>query len=110
MQLTFLYTPVTDLEAAAAFYRDELGWEEAWREGDSTIAFTAGEGQVQVMLDTDGWPAGPMFLVPDVDAWVAEHADLESRVPRTAIPGGAVAGFLDPAGNAFYVFEMVDEG
>lgn len=39
MQLTFMYQSVDDLPAALAFYRDALGFQEAWREGDSTVAF-----------------------------------------------------------------------
>ena len=75
MQLSYLFAPVTDLEAAAAFYRDVLGWEEAWREGETTIAFAAPEGDAQVMLDTTEWPAGPMYLVPDLAAWLARQPD-----------------------------------
>jgi catechol 2,3-dioxygenase-like lactoylglutathione lyase family enzyme len=37
MKLEFLYTPTRDLQASLGLYRDELGWEEAWREGDSTV-------------------------------------------------------------------------
>lgn len=110
MQLSYLFAPVTDLEAAAAFYRDVLGWEETWREGETTIAFAAREGDAQVMLDTTAWPAGPMYLVPDLDAWLAEHAGLQATIVRTEIPGGAVVGFADPAGNAFYVFDMAAAG
>ncbi|GAA1704910.1 hypothetical protein GCM10009792_25990 [Microcella alkalica] len=101
MMLSYLFTPVTDLELAAAFYRDSLGWEEVWREGDTTIAFAAPTGEVQVMLDTTPWPAGPMYLVPDLEDWLAAHAELAASIPRTEIPGGAVIGFTDPTGNAF---------
>jgi catechol 2,3-dioxygenase-like lactoylglutathione lyase family enzyme len=36
MKLEFLNVPTRDLQASLALYRDELGWQEAWREGDST--------------------------------------------------------------------------
>jgi hypothetical protein len=39
MKLTFIYQSVKGLPAALAFYRDELGLDEAWREGESTVAF-----------------------------------------------------------------------
>jgi hypothetical protein len=38
MKLEFLNVPTRDLQASLALYRDELGWEEAWREGDSTVS------------------------------------------------------------------------
>jgi catechol 2,3-dioxygenase-like lactoylglutathione lyase family enzyme len=38
MKLTFFYLPVADLKEALALYRDTLGWQEAWREGDTTTS------------------------------------------------------------------------
>lgn len=106
MELTFLYVPVTELAAAEAFYRDVLGLQEAWREGDGTVAFSLPGSSVQVIVSTDPDPAGPMYQVDDVAAWLAEHARLAVRVPRKEIPGGAVVGLADPAGNVFYVFDQ----
>ena len=58
MKLEFLYAPTRDLQVSLALYRDELGWEEAWREGDSTVSLKLPGSDVQLMLDaTDG--AGP---------------------------------------------------
>jgi hypothetical protein len=34
-----------------ALYRDELGWEEAWREGDTTVSLKLPGTDVQLMLD-----------------------------------------------------------
>jgi catechol 2,3-dioxygenase-like lactoylglutathione lyase family enzyme len=51
MKLEFLYTPTRDLQASLALYRDELGWEEAWREGDSTASLKVPGSDVQLMLD-----------------------------------------------------------
>lgn len=106
MELSFLYVPVTELAAAEAFYREVLGLEEAWREGDGTVAFGLPGSPVQVMVSTDPHPAGPMYLVDDVAAWQAEHPTLPVRVARKEIPGGAVVGLADPAGNVFYVFDQ----
>ncbi len=106
MELAYLYVPVTDLPAAEAFYRDTLGLEESWREGAGTIAFWSPDRLVQLMVDTDGYPGGPMYQVDDVVVWLAEHDAVPVRVPRYEIPGGAVTGLQDPAGNVFYVFDQ----
>ncbi len=47
------------------FYRDVLGFEEAWREGEDTVSFYVPDSSAQIMLVTDGLPAGPMYLVAD---------------------------------------------
>ena len=109
MKLSFLLTPVTDLEAAVAFHRDVLGLEEAWRGGETTVAFALPDQDVQIMLDTDEAIAGPMYLVDSVDAWLESHATVSVLSPKQPIPGGAVVGLSGPAGTAFYVFEMAGE-
>ena len=108
MNLTFVYAPVTDLKPALAFYRDTLGWSEAWREGTDTIAFQLPESPVQVMVAVDeGAAAGPMYLVPSLAAFLAERPDLPIVVPPRDIPDGQVAGFADPGGNVIYVFDQI---
>lgn len=108
MQLTFLYEPTADPAAAAPFYRDVLGWEEAWRDGDKTVAFWLPGRVAKVMLSTTDQPAGPMYLVDDLDAWISEHDGVTLTIPSYAIPAGSVAGFADTDGNAFYVFDQPD--
>ena len=108
MKLTFLYQPVEDLSAAVAFHRDVLGFDEAWREADGTVAFWLPGRQVQLMLSGDRQPPGPMFLVDDLDGWVRDHPAAEVTVPRYPIPGGAVAGFAAPGAHTFYVFDQPD--
>lgn len=105
MKTVFHYAPVDDLERGAAFYRDTLGLEEAWRDDVNTIAFALPDG-VQVMVSTHAKPAGPMYRVDDLAAWTAEHAGVRVVVERYDIPGGAVAGFADVDGNVFYVFDL----
>lgn len=106
MKLAFLFLPVTDLAAAEEFYRGRLGLDEAWREGDGTVAFASADGAVQLMVSTDPYPAGPMLEVDDAAAWEAAHDGIPVAVPRYAIPGGEVVGFSDPGGNVFYVFDQ----
>lgn len=106
MKLAYLYQPVTDLDAAVAFYRDQFGLEETWREGDEAVGIQLPGGQTQIMVATDGLPPGPMYEVDDVDAWAARHPALEATIARFEIPGGAVIGFIGPGGHTFYVFDM----
>jgi catechol 2,3-dioxygenase-like lactoylglutathione lyase family enzyme len=37
MKLEFCYLPTTDLAASLRLYRDALGFDELWREGDTTV-------------------------------------------------------------------------
>lgn len=109
MKLTFIYQPVVDLAAAVAFHRDQLGFDEAWRESDDTVAFWVPDRSAQLMLSTTEQPAGPMYLVDSVDAWIGEHPQIETAVEKFEVPGGAVAGFAAPGGNIFYVFDQPED-
>jgi len=106
MNLTFLHIPVKDLATAVTFYRDTLGWSEAWRMGDDTVAFAIPESEVQVMLVVDGDQPGPMYLVPSVATFLAEHPDVPIASPAEEIPDGSVVGLNDPSGNVFFVFDQ----
>jgi catechol 2,3-dioxygenase-like lactoylglutathione lyase family enzyme len=105
MRLAYLYQPVDDLDAAVAFHRDELGLEEAWREGGEAVALWLPGREVQIMVATDGLPPGAMYEVDDVDAWASQHPGLAVAVERFAIPGGTVIGYEGPGGHVFYVFD-----
>lgn len=112
MRLAFTYNPVPDVEEALSFYRDTLGWTEAWRHGDHTVAFTIPGTNVQFMVGprVAGEQPGPAFLVDSVERFYAEHRDRLTFVaqPR-AIPGGHWASFLDPAGHPVYLLDQVPE-
>lgn len=108
MILTFIYQPIEDLAEAVAFHRDVLGFDESWREGDDTVAFWLPDRSAQLMLSTTRQPAGPMYLVDSLDAWIHEHPGVVPAIDPYAIPGGAVAGFTASGGNAFYVFDQPD--
>ena len=113
MKLTFLYHPVKDLDQAVAFYRDVLGWDEAWREGETTAAFSIPDSTVQVMLDVtgsdEGGPSG-FYEVDDVDAFYAARRDSVKWVePPEDLPPIRCAAFTDPAGILFRIFHSLDE-
>jgi catechol 2,3-dioxygenase-like lactoylglutathione lyase family enzyme len=112
MKLEFWYAPVTDLAAALALYRDRLGWEEAWREGESTVSLKLPGTDVQLMLDAGGQlSAGPIFFVDSVQDFRAGRGDgLDWRVEPFEIPGGTLGGFADPAGNVVYVMDQAGAG
>jgi hypothetical protein len=111
MKLMFLYQPVDDLKRGVAFYRDELGLDESWREGESTAAFRLPGSEVELMLDVppgDGpeWRAGGFFGVDSVDRFVADHPDIKWVGEVIDVPGGRSATFLDPFGNAIHLVDQ----
>lgn len=109
MKLEFLYMPTRDLNAALALYRDQLGWQEAWREGDATVSLNLPGTEVQLMLDqTESAAAvGPMFVVDSVAQFNAERpSGLEVREEPAEIPGGFLASYQDASGNVIYVLDQ----
>jgi catechol 2,3-dioxygenase-like lactoylglutathione lyase family enzyme len=109
MKLEFLYTPVNDLNAALALYRDALGWEEAWREGDSTASLKLPGTDVQLMLDEIESAAGvgPIFVVESVESFHADRpSELGVREEPQEIPGGFLATYEDESGNPIYVMDQ----
>ena len=112
MKLEFLYTPVTDLKAALALYRDALGWEEAWREGDSTVSLRLPGTDVQLMLDEteSGQGFGPIFVVESVEKFHAERpGELRTREEPQEIPGGSMVTYEDASGHALYFLDQALE-
>jgi catechol 2,3-dioxygenase-like lactoylglutathione lyase family enzyme len=112
MKLEFLYMPVKDLDAALALYRDALGWDEAWREGESTVSLQLPGTEVQLMLDkaesSEG--VGPIFVVESVERFHAERpADLRTREEPQEIPGGFMATYEDTSGHPIYVLDQALE-
>ena len=110
MRLAFVYLPVKDLKAALALYRDTLGFEESWREGDSVVGLVLPGTDVQLMIDQDtpaDDKAGPFFAVDDVDAFYAANQDkLSFTAAPKAIPPGRYVSFDDPWGNRVHVLDM----
>ena len=109
MELSFIYHLVPDVEKAVAFYRDALGWDEAWRMGDDTAALQIPGTEVQLMLaidaDADAVASG-FFEVDDVDAFCADLPEgvkvwSTSRPTLDPIRNAAIA---DPGGNILRLF------
>lgn len=110
MKLVFTYMPVKDIKAALALYRDTLGFEEAWREGDLTCGLALPGTEVQLMLDQDVQPGdkpGPFFEVPDVDEFYAANKNkLSFNFSPTDIPPGRYVSFDDESGNRVHVLDL----
>ncbi|PZF83452.1 VOC family protein [Jiangella anatolica] len=111
MKLSYIYVSVPDLKEALAFYRDELGLEEAWREGEGTVAFQLPNSPIQLMVDVppdsgENWSTGPFYEVDDLGKFVAEHGGLAWVGEPIEIPGGRSASFRDPGGNIMHVFDQ----
>lgn len=111
MKLTYLYVSVPDLKPALAFYRDELGLEEAWREGESTVAFQLPNSPLQLMVDVPPdsgaqWSSGPFYEVDNVEQFMKEHDGFAWLGEPIELPGGRAVTFRDPAGNVMHVFDQ----
>lgn len=112
MKLEFMYLPTQDLDAALALYRDTLGFDELWREGDTTVGLGTGS-DVALMIDADSLPGsgpGPIFITDDIKAFHAAHdGAYELTLPPFEIPGGFMSAFQDAAGNFVYVMDQSTE-
>jgi catechol 2,3-dioxygenase-like lactoylglutathione lyase family enzyme len=102
MKLAFVYVPVKDIPRALAFYRDTLGLEELWREGDGTVALRAPGDEAALMLDrvdTDAAP-GPLYVVDSVAEFYERHrSQLDFMAEPAEIPGGNWVELRDPEGT-----------
>ena len=107
MQLKFLYHPVSDIEGAVTFFRDRLGFEEAWRDGNLTVAFRVPDGSAL----SDVLPHRPATPARCISSTTSTTGSPPTPASKSAWPGqrslgGAVAGFNSPDGNTFYVFDQ----
>lgn len=114
MKLVFHYLPVKDLKQALSLYRDTLGFEEAWREGDDTCGLQLPGSDVQLMIDQAAPAddrAGPFFAVDDVDAFYAANAGkLAFNSAPSDIPPGRYVSFDDESGNRIHVLDLSSSG
>jgi catechol 2,3-dioxygenase-like lactoylglutathione lyase family enzyme len=101
---SFIIMPVHDMQSALAFYRDQLGLIEAWREGKSSVAFQLPNTDVQLLVSLveRGSPltAGPGFIIPSADEFYAAHqGKLDFLSAPVDTPPGRLVIAKDPAGN-----------
>ncbi|MCD5323197.1 MULTISPECIES: VOC family protein [Pontibacillus] len=110
MKLAFLCHPTKDMNQSLSYYKEVLGLEEAWREGDHTVAlrFTENE-EVQLMVEDDEGlvPSGGVFVIEDVNQFYEENQHKLSFIKEPCdIPPGRYAIFQDPDGNPFRIIDM----
>ena len=112
MKLAFLCHPVKDLMKSLDYYRDTLGFEEAWREGDHTIALKLPGTEVQLMIENDEpeLTAGGIFIVESVDLYFEEHQDkLQFIKTPCDIPPGRYAIYKDDSDNLIRIIDLSKE-
>lgn len=109
MKFEFLFIPTSDLKASLALYRDGLGFTEAWREGETTVALSPPGSDVQIMLDSHdaNAPMGPVFVVDSLDAFHAARPETLAVLEAPyEIPGGFQATYQEPGGATIYVIDQ----
>lgn len=112
MRLAFIYQPVKNLTEALDFYRDQLGLEEAWREGTEAAALKLPGTDVGLMLDQDEREdkVGPFFVVDDVvDFYTKNQQTLDFLWEPRPIPPGMYTAFTDPSGNVIRLMDTSAE-
>jgi catechol 2,3-dioxygenase-like lactoylglutathione lyase family enzyme len=112
-KMTFVYMPVRDMKKALAYYRDQLGFDEAWREGDRTVVFKLPGSETELMLDLNEAEAtsGPMFIIPSVDEfYAAQQGKLDFVNAPVDIRPGRLVTMRDPFGNMLYFVDMSKTG
>ncbi|GAF12613.1 hypothetical protein JCM19046_2356 [Bacillus sp. JCM 19046] len=111
MKLVFLYHPVKNLKESLRHYREVLGFEEAWREGDHTAALKMNT-DVQLLIEEDeqDLAAGGVFLVDSVDDFYKEnHMKFEFIKKPKSIPPGRYAVCKDWNGNFIRLIDFTNE-
>ena len=108
---SFIIMPVHDMKSTLAFYRDQLGLIEAWREGDRTVAFQLPHTEVQLLVSLveEGSPltAGPGFTISSADEFYAAHqGKLDFLSAPVDMPHGRLVRAKDPAGNTLQFLSL----
>ncbi|WP_137789408.1 VOC family protein [Bacillus sp. E(2018)] len=110
MKLVFHSQPVKDMKKAIIFYRDILGMDEAWREGNHTVSLKT-DTDTQILLEDDeverDFGPGSVFLVDSVDEYFKENQSALLFVKEPCnIPPGRYAIFTDDSGNPIRIIDM----
>ena len=111
MKLVFLYHPVDNLMDSLSQYRNTLGFEEAWREGEQAIAIQLPGSDVKLLIENDEHDlgAGGVFLVESVDEFFREKKDVLTFVREPVdIPPGRYAIYKDGSGNVIRVVDFMN--
>lgn len=113
MKLEMFWVRASDPRETVRFYRDVLGWDEAWREGDLAMAFRMPGSDVQLLVDfaeESRCTPGPYLRVDSVDSFYQANRDrLNFIVTPTDIPPGRYAAFADPTGNTLHIYDVTRE-
>lgn len=106
--ISAIWLPVTDMQRAVAFYRDDLGLEVTEHDGDWTEVTT---GDQRIGLNASESPSGDggaviAFNVEDIDTAVSELAGKGVKFADgiSDHPWGRIAPFKDPDGNDLQVY------
>lgn len=112
MKLVFLYHPVKNIKESVTFYRENLGFEETWREGNHTVALKLPNTDIQLMIedDEDGLSAGGVFLVDSVDEFFEENKNKLHFVKEPIdIPPGRYAIYEDNSSIPIRIIDFSKE-
>lgn len=110
-KVTNVYYVVPDMDAAVAFYRDTLGLNVKFRDGDKWTQFDVGGTQVAVATPAPGQvdPGSNATVVLQVDDLAATRSELTAQgiaVSEVVAMGdhGSFFTCRDPAGNVVQFF------
>jgi uncharacterized protein len=106
--IDYVEIPVTDIDAAKAFYATAFGWSLVDYGPDYAGIQGAGGEVGGLRRDSDVRPGGPLVILysDDLEASVeaVTAAGGSIREPIYAFPGGRRFHFADPAGNELAVW------
>lgn len=100
--------PVSDLEAALAFYRDALGHEVVWRSEVAAGLRLPDQEGAEIVLQTERPHAETDLLVESVDEAVERFVSAGGKLLSGpfAIQIGKCAVVADPFGNVLVMLDM----
>ena len=107
MRMTMLLQPVDRLDEAVDFYRDRLGLQERFRDGDRFAMLDTGSLPLALIAGDERLVDQPAltFSVNDVDRALSELTQGGARVLRTPEngPHERRAVLADPSGHPFVI-------